>query len=425
MLISFAVTNYACFKDHQELTLVPPRKTDDDEFSFDTGVRRIPRLHRAAALYGANASGKSRLIQALAFVRSFVIGSSKRRQTGEPIPHEPFRFDAESRSQPTTFEISFIEAGSVYEYGFSVDSERVHEEWLYQWPAGGRQRMLLDREYNPAAGGESWNFGASVRGEKRAWQASTRPDTLLVSTAAQLNSEVFTPVVEWFQRCLRVVPAGGILPAVTIAMIDGDERATERVLRMLRDADIAVSSVRTHKESVRVDDLRPSPPPEVLKEFKDAGHTTLDLWEADLGHCPEGCAETHFLDLDEESDGTQRLFALAGPWLDVLDNDLVVVVDELDSSMHSHLTAALVRRINSAPLDGQSRHAQLVATLHDTAPMKGALDQDQIWLFDKDPATEASRLTPVSVFKPRRRESLDRGYLGGRYGGVPVIAEYG
>ncbi len=425
MLISFAVTNYACFKDRQELSLAPPRKTDDDEFSFDTGVRRIPRLHRAAALYGANASGKSRLIQALAFVGSFVIGSSKRRQTGDPIPHEPFRFSADTRSRPTVFEISFVEAGSVYEYGFSLDSERIHEEWLYQWPAGGRQRMLLDREYDPATGSESWHFGASVRGEKRAWQASTRQDTLLVSTAAQLNSEVFTPVVEWFQQRLRVVSAGGILPAATSAMIAGDERATERVLRMLRDADIAASSLRSRQESVRVDDIRPSPPPEIVKEFKDAGHTTLPLWEADLGHRPEGCTETHFLDLDEESDGTQRLFALAGPWLDVLDNDLVVVVDELDSSMHSHLTAALVRRINSAPLDGASRRAQLVATLHDTTPMKGALDQDQIWLVDKDPATEASRLTPVSVFKPRRRESLDRGYLGGRYGGVPVIAEYG
>ena len=408
MLISFAVTNYACFKDRQELTLVPPRKTDDDEFSFDTGVRRIPRLHRAAALYGANASGKSRLIQALRFVDSFVIGSSKRRQTGEPIPHEPFRFDAESRSQPTTFEISFIEAGSVYEYGFSVDSERVHEEWLYQWPAGGRQRMLLDREYDPATGEESWNFGASVRGEKRAWQASTRPDTLLVSTAAQLNSEVFRPVVEWFQKRLRVIAVGGVLPAGTSAMIAGDERATERVLRMLRDADIAASSVRTRKESVRVD---------------DAGHTTLPLWQADLGHRPEGCTETHFLDLEEESEGTKRLFALAGPWLNVLDNDLVVVVDELDSSMHSHLIAALVRRINSAPLDGADRRAQLVATLHDTAPMKAALDRDQIWFVDKDPTTEASSLTPLSAFKPRRRESLEQGYLGGRYGGVPVIAE--
>lgn len=147
--------------------------------------------------------------------------------------------------------------------------------------------------------------------------------------------------------------------------------------------------------------------------------------EADLGHRPEGSTETHFLDLDEESAGTQRLFALAGPWLDMLDNDLVVVVDELDSSMHAHPTAALIRRINSAPLDGESRCAQLVATLHDTTPMKGTLDRDQIWLVDKDPTTEASSLTPRNTFKPGRRESLDRGYLGGRYGGVPAIPEYG
>ncbi len=407
MLISFAVTNYACFKERQELTLAPPRKTDDDEFSFDTGVRRVPRLHRAAALYGANGSGKSRLLQALSFVDSFVIGSSKRRQTGEGIPYEPFHFDAESRSRPTTFEISFIREGSVYEYGFSVDSERVHEEWLLQWPAGGRQRMLLDREYDSAMGSESWNFGTSVRGEKKAWQASTRPDTLLVSTAAQLNSRDFTPVVEWFQRTLLVGSAGSLAVSDTISRIDGDERATARVLRVLRDADIAVSSLRTRRESVRT------------------GHVTRGYVKADLGHRPGGEGETHFLDLDEESEGTRRLFALAGPWLAVLDKARVIVLDELDSSMHSHLTAALIRRINSAPPDGESRRAQLVATLHDTSPMKSALDRDQIWLVDKDPTTEASSLTPLSVYKPRRREPLDRGYLGGRYGGVPVIAEYG
>lgn len=425
MFISFAVTNYACFKDRQELTLVPPRKTEDDEFSFDTGVRRIPRLHRAAALYGANASGKSQLIRALKFVQSFVTGSSKRRQTGEPIPHEPFRFDPNTRSRPTAFEISFVEAGSVYEYGFSLDSERVQEEWLYQWPVGGRQRMLLDREYEAVTGKESWHFGASVRGEKRVWQASTRPDTLLVSTAAQLNSEVFTPVVEWFQQRLRVVSAGRFSPVFTIALIDGDQRARERVLQMLRAADIAVSSVRTRRELVRVGDLSPGPPPEILKELEQAGRSTVSRWQADFGHRPEGCTETYFLELDAESDGTQRLFALAVAWLDVLDNDRVVFVDELDSSMHAHLTSALVRRINSAPLDGGSRRAQLVATLHDTAPMKDALDRDQIWLADKDPTTEAASLTPLSAFKPRRREALDRGYLGGRYGGVPVVAEYG
>ena len=89
------------------------------------------------------------------------------------------------------------------------------------------------------------------------------------------------------------------------------------------------------------------------------------------------------------------------------------------------MTEALIRRINSGPLEGEGRRSQLVATLHDTSPMKGALDRDQIWLVDKDAATEASSLTPLSAFRPRRREPLDRGYLGGRYGGVPVIAEYG
>ncbi len=425
VLISFAVTNYACFKERQELTLEPPRKTEDDEFSFDTGVKRIPRLHRAAALYGANASGKTRFVEALGFVKRFVIDSSKRRQAGERIPHVPFLFDGESRSRPTTFEVSFLQAGSVYEFGFSVDSERVHEEWLLQWPEGGRQRMLLDRKYDPATEEESWDFGASVRGEKRAWQASTRPNSLLVSTAAQLNSEFFRPVVDWCQRRLRVGPAEDISMDVTTSLVDRDELARDRVLRVLRDGDIAVSSLRTRRDTVRLDELRMKLPEAVLRDLRDAGQTSLWSWKVQFGHRLEGSPETHFLDLDDESEGTRRLFQFAGPWLAALDDDLVVVVDELDASLHSHLVAALVRRINSAPLDAKPRRAQLVATLHDTSAMTSALDRDQIWFVDKDPATEAASLTPLSAFKPRRRESLERSYLGGRYGGVPVIAEFG
>lgn len=420
MLISFALTNYACFRDREELTLEPARRTDDDERSFATGSQRVPRLHRAAVVFGANASGKTRLVQGLAFVQQFVIGSSSKGQVGDPIPYEPFLFDAQTRSIPATFEVSFIQNGAVYEYSFSVDRERVHDERLLHWPRGGRQRMLLDREYDSAVDRESWSFGASVRGSKKAWQASTRPNALLVSTAAQLNSKVFIPVVEWF-RNLRVVPAGALNAACTIRTVHEDPAARQRVLQMLRDADIPLVDVRTREEAVRIEDL--GPPPEILKEMKEAGQTTIYLPEADLGHAVAGSSKPCFLDLDQESDGTQMLFSFAGPWLDVLDHDRVVVVDELDRSLHPHLTASLVRRINSASEGGKEKRSQLVATMHEATMLEEDLDRSQVWFVEKDRQTEAARLTPLSDYRPRKRENLMRGYLGGRYGGVPVLIE--
>ena len=137
MLVAFAITNYTCFRDRQELSMeATVRAPRDDAYAFSTGIRRFPRLNRVSAIYGPNGSGKSRFIEALDFVRDFVIGSASTSQTGDQIRHLPFLFSSEARVRPTTFEISFIQDGTVYEYGFAIDRQRVHEEWLLAWPPG-------------------------------------------------------------------------------------------------------------------------------------------------------------------------------------------------------------------------------------------------------------------------------------------------
>ena len=225
MLVAFALKNYACFRDRTELSLEAVGSTrHDDSRTFDSGVRRYPRLNRVTAIYGANGSGKSRVVQGLAFVQYFVTASAKGRQAGEEIPHTPFLFDADSRHQPTTFEISFIQDGTVYELGFTIDRKRVLEEWLFAWPPGGRMRRLLERRFKPDGAVESWRFGPSVSGPKELWRKSTRENALFTSTAAQLNSDVFRPVVDWFQK-LRVVASADIHPGFTIELAGANEEA--------------------------------------------------------------------------------------------------------------------------------------------------------------------------------------------------------
>lgn len=402
MLVAFAITNYTCYRDRQEFSAEAVGRTDD-AWAFDTGVRRSPRLNRVSAIYGANGSGKSRFVQALAFAKSFVVGSSKESQTGADIPYLPFQFDTKTRGQPTIFELSFIEAGTVYEYGFAVDRRRVHAEWLLAWPPGGRMRQLLERTYDSDTGSERWTFGQSVRGPKEVWRSSTRPNSLLVSAAAQLNSETFRPVVDWCRK-LNVLTAGDIPPHYTASRIMENEILKRRIVTLLRDADIAVNDLAVRTE-------------------EHDGPGTVDVTKISFGH-PDWNADTvHYLELDEESDGMQRLFSLAGPWLDVMDNNRVIVVDELDRSMHPLLVASLIRRINSEPASGDEKRSQLIATLHDTTLLNEVLERGQIWLTEKDRNSDAARLRPLSDFRPRPREALMRGYLGGRYGGVPVAVE--
>ncbi len=422
MLVSFAITNHTCFRDRAELSLVAAGAVrDDDRYTFGTAVRRHPRLNRVTAIYGPNGSGKSRLVQGLAFAQFFVLESAQGGQVGDEIVHRPFLFDVHSRREPTTFEISFIHDGTTYEFGFSLDETRVREEWLFAWPTGGRMRRLVERKYDTETSNDTWYFGPSVHGPKETWRASTRPNALFVSTAAQLNSDLFRPVIQWFQK-LRVVSASGLEPDFTVSVARGNDRDRGRVLALLHDASIAVSDLTFEQKRTSLDELKQYVSQSLLDQMTAAGQTGLEEWKARFGHVVKGGKTLELLDLEQESDGTQRLFAFAGPWLDVLDQGRTVVVDELDRSLHPHLVASMVRRINSAPLGDQEKRAQLVMSVHGPTLLQDVLDRTQIWFTEKD-QDESARLFPLSDFHPRRNESLMRGYLGGRYGGVPVVTE--
>ncbi len=416
MLVAFALTNRACFRDRQELSMEAVRGTSD-AFAFDTGVRPAPRLNRVAALYGPNGSGKSRFVDGLAFAQHFVLNSSKGGQAGEKISHEPFLFGEDTRNSPSVFEAAFLEDGTLYEYGFEADAVRVHHEWLFAWPPGGRMRRLLERSFDPGSNEEEWYFGPSVRGSKNLWRENTRSNALLVSTAVQLNSETFRPVVDWFRR-LRVIGTEGLPPIITGRAVNEDARTRQRVLDLLRAADIAAADLDVDKIETPLEELKDKLPPGIFTAMTKES-SSLEWLRLGLVHRPKG-GVSHRIDLEEESDGTQRYFSLAYPWLDVLDNGWVLVVDELDRSLHPLLVASLVQQFNRESEDGTGR-AQLVATMHDVTLLKDTLDRGQVWLAEKDRQTEAAGITALSDYRPRKNEALMRGYLGGRYGAVPVV----
>ena len=421
MLVSFAVENWACFRDRQEFSMETAGRIPD-EFAFDTGAARYPRLNRVATIYGPNGSGKSRFVGALAFMKHFVIESAKATQAGDPIGVRPFRFDVRTLDKSARFEIAFIQDGTAYEFGFAADSERVQEEWLYVRPAGGRVQRWLRRSFNPASGEYEWAFGPSLRGAREMWRKATRPNALFVSTAALLNSDALLPIIEWFRK-LAVVGPGGVSHDFTSTSLRSTPDLRPRMVGFLQGADIAVSDVRVREEEIDLDldELAPPIPEAVREELRDLHPLKIQVPE--FGSPVAGAADLAYLPLDEQSDGTQRVYAFAGPWLDVIDHGRVVVVDELDRSLHPHLVRFLVGLINRVGR-AHGQRAQLVATVHDVALLRDRdiLDRNQVWLTEKDP-DQSARLTPLSDYRPRRKESLLRGYLGGRYDAVPNVAE--
>src|SRR5260370_40119795 len=172
-------------KEHVETRTAPSGPKDPD------------RLLRSAVIYGPNAAGKTNVLKALQFMQGLVVNSAVAPPTAES-PYDPFKLSSASRQAPSEFEVAFVQEGTLYEYGFKVTGERIHEEWLDEYPRG-RVRRLFSRKYDKDKGQYDWTFSALFKGNRLLWRDSTRGNALFLSTAAQLNSVQLLPVSAWFQ----------------------------------------------------------------------------------------------------------------------------------------------------------------------------------------------------------------------------------
>ena len=420
MLIEFSVTNYRSFLPPQSLTLTANTAAElQEENSFVSPVSNLPRLLRSAVVYGPNAAGKSNLIHAIAFMKSFVLSSAKESQEGEKIDATPFLFNRQGSRNPSEFEILFIRDGIRYQYGFAVNSERVTGEWLFAYPEGRAQKWF-ERNYDPEAKKDIWYFGPKFTGQRKVWQEATRGNALFLSTAIQLNNEQLKPVFNWFARKLRVInPGQSISPGFSTDECE-KEGGKKRILKFLNAADPSIADIFLEKKEFSMDDL-PADMPQGIKEEIAQDLKGKKLTELFFIHSASDTGEDVVLDFDEESAGTRKLFALASPWLDVLENGFVLFVDELDTSLHPLLVRFLLNLFHNP--EANQHNAQLVFTTHDTTVLDQTLmRRDQVWFVEKN-AENATSLYPLSDYKPRKGEALQKGYLYGRYGALPFPEE--
>ncbi len=416
MLIDFRLTNYRSFSESQTLSMVASAgKEHEDTHLFASGISVAPRLLRSTVIYGPNAGGKTNLVRALQFMQSMVIQSATLVQEGQTLNVQPFLFDLDGRSQPTTFEVNLIEDGPVrYQYGFSLTAERIVAEWLYAAPKG-RNKLMFQREYDPDTGKYTWEWGASFLGRKDAWRDKTRANGLFLSTAVLLNNEQLRPVFNWFQNRLAIIPADVMIGLEHTLGLCATDSGKAELLSFFKNADISITDVALEKQAVKrmtfgFDPVTGPLPPSTTDE---------EITKIQFKHRSRDGKSEIELGMDDESSGTQKLFALAGPWLDVMRKRRVLVVDELDRSLHPLICRHLIERFNhdkTNPLN-----AQLIATTHDTNLLdRHLLRRDQVWFIEKD-QQEASRLYSLDEFSPRKEESLERGYLQGRYGALPIV----
>lgn len=417
MLLEFRVSNFRSIRDEQVFSMVAASgdKTFADTHLAPTGLKGLPNVVRSAVIYGANASGKSTLLMALHYMRTVIAESATVMQPNQTYNIQPFKLDALKLDEPTSFVLSFLMQGVRYEYEFAMRPERIVSESLTVYRTA-RPTVLFNRQLAADKLSYDYEFSSLLPGSKKLWQDSTRANALFLSTAAQLNSELLGQVLREIVHNIFYIPAGvDISHDFTTALLKTiDGRNT--VSKFLAEADISIAGVQTVSRKGIHNQIM----------FGAEGQTQTNRIEGEFvfpvfeHKTAQGSAT---FELHEESQGTQRLFGLIAHLTTVLKKGQILVVDELDSSLHTLLVRQLVSLFHSSETNPLG--AQLIFSTHDTALLDTELfRRDQIWLTEKDDH-QATRLYPLTDFSPRKGEAIERGYLAGRYGGIPFLPQRG
>jgi len=428
MLIEFNVENYRSFKDETNFSMVAAKivsknKKLDQENIFELDSKLS--LLKSAVIYGANASGKSNLHAALRFIRRFMLSSSKESQKGKAINTEPFRLSTQTESQSSVFEIVFILNNRKYRYGFEVTTQKIVSEWLFDIPTT-RERKLFSRDKNQIDVKKS-SFGEGIGLEIR-----TRDNALFLSVVSQFNGKIAKEILRWFQSLSIAEPSDGQNRRYTVKCFE-DGLYKDEIVEFIKRLDLGINNIEI--ETIEPDLSKfPKSLQDRLTEIQLLSLSRTSITTFHWKYDQDGQKTPELFDLDiHESEGTKRLFALAGLLIDTLRKGTILFVDEFDSSIHPLITCAIIDLFNSR--ETNPKNAQIIFITHDTNLLNHKMfRRDQIWFAEKDdkgsthlyslaeykiPSEESS--IEVSSKKVRNDASFEDNYIHGKYGAIPFI----
>ncbi len=432
MLIEFRVKNFRSFQDEQVLSLV----ANGDKKTLTGNCTTIGKLRllKSAGIYGANASGKSNFIKAIYIMRNLVEKSAN-FEPDRNLPVKPFLLNGKSEKEPSVFEVTFFHNGIKYQYGFATTRKRIQKEWLLAYPKGVGQAWY-ERTFNEKEGKDDWKYSSFLKGDKAKLASKTRENVLFLSVGAQWNNEQLTTVYNWFKENLRVAPPREYCRPITAQMwIDLEkEKEFEKkfrkfVMDALRNADLDIGDVNV--KEVKVDADKADKEIEWLKNLPTEVREELfaDMkkrrFKVEIAHRNIETDKNIYLSLEEESDGTQRFFQLLGPWFETVTLGYTVFIDELEAHLHPLITRELIKFIQNPEYNRKG--AQLIFATHDLTLLDPELfRRDQIWFTEKDKngSTQLYSMSDYKERRPRKGEAMQKGYLAGRYGAIPILEAF-
>jgi AAA15 family ATPase/GTPase len=426
MIIQFSFENYKTFKEKSTLSLLASNydKDTNEARSVTPLSKRGLRVLKSAVIFGPNASGKSKFIDAIAFFKSFIIGSSKSTQEGDEIDVQPFLLNTDSQKNPSEFEIVFYFTGIIYRYGFEVTRNEVIAEWLYYRPAKKEIELFYRTEQSVEFHATRLSKAAPLIAE-----GLIRSNSLLLSVLAQFNDSNAINILNYFRsvNCISGLHEQNFKNS-SMQKVKDDPSKRKQIIELLKSADLGIQSIRyedlydTADEKMkaslgRIKELYSQNDPHLLSSIR----TTHQIFDNE--NRPAGFAE--FSMGLEESHGTQKYFYFTGLILDALEAGMILVVDELDSKLHPNLVCKIVSLFNSEVTN--PNNAQLIFNTHDTNLLNsGLFRRDQIWFISKN-HYGASKMYSLSDFKTdtvRKNESFEDNYIKGKYGAIPYLNEF-
>jgi len=443
LLIRFAVENFMSFRDSTEFSMVAGKMTRHHSHVANCNGKRILK---GSYIFGANAGGKSNLIRAIAFARDIVTNGLENTNCDKKY----FRIDSNYKNSPSVFQFDLFAEGHFYSYGFALSllNRVIEEEWLYQIDDQDRCIFLRSRleDNDSYVVSSDLRFSSSPQSvrfdvykedisKEKMSKKLFLTDVVLRSPDTEAEYQPFRDVAKWFEQLIIIFPDsrfGGIL-----RLLENEDEKT-KLESLLSYFDTGINQI--HKKTQDFDKVFSMFPDEMVESIKTdlARHLKENINRArfmgDFTRMEVAIREGELVastilsdhgnpdDLFEyadESDGTQRLFDLI-PVFDSIQKGRVVLIDELDRSLH---TKAVQEFISYFYLIATAAHSQLIVTTHDSNILDlDFIRQDEIWFIERQ-TNHSSKLYSLNQFKARFDKRIEKEYLLGRYGGVPIFKQ--
>ncbi len=417
MLIQFNFKNYKSFKEEVSLDLSATKITEHNDHIVNVAN---DKLLKVAAIYGANASGKSNIYEAFEYMSYYVSesfkfggesGNKKKNETNyEKV--KPFLFDSNSKDKETMFEVFFTDGldnkQKSYQYGFSINQDEVLEEWFFY-------KTKTSREYKTIfyRSGKEIDFAGIAKRSAENIRVALEKETLIVSLGSKLKVSKLKLVRDWFINNEVVnygSPEENLFRSITIPHnFAADKNVQNKVINFFSTFDDSIKAFNIEK----------------LDNENDKGDEKFSI---DSLHKMNDSDEFASIPLNDESSGTLKMFSLYPSIQEVLDNGGVLFIDELNSRLHPLLVRNIILLFIDSTIN--AKNAQLIFTTHDTWQLSNdLLRRDEIWFVDKDNSGISSLYSLADFIddtgsKIRKDENYTKNYLTGKYGAIPRLKAF-